>query len=387
MNITSLLKSTSQRHREFPITTQKVFLAHAATSPLPRRVSSVIQDYVQCAASQGQWGYLYTEIEKETRKYTAGLLGADEREIAFVSSTSTGLNLVARGISWEKGDNIVVADGDFPANIYPWLNLSDRGVKTKFIPRHKDGAVTLEDVKNIVDSNTRLVSLSSVNFVTGFKIDIASIGEYLHQRGIFFCIDAVQSLGAAPISVKYVDFLASSAHKWLLGPLGIGIFFVKRKHLEKLHPVLAGWKSVKFSQQYLTYDLSFLDSAQRYEPGSLNILGIIGLHAALELLLEVGIENIAARLEKLREIIVSSLWDKGYTIIGVTNRKQSSGITSFTSQKQDIIKLRHDLDACGFVVSLRDNLDGNKCIRVSPHFYNTEEEISRFLAKLPSCKQ
>lgn len=386
MNITSLLKSTTQRHREFPITTRKIFLAHAAVSPLPRRVSFAIQDYVQRTASLGQWEYLYTEIEKETRKYAAVLLGADEEEIAFVSSTSMGLSLVASGLSWEKGDNIVVADGDFPTNIYPWLNLGNKGVQTKFIPRYKDGAVTDEDVKNIVDSNTRLVSLSSVNFVTGFKIDIASIGEYLHQRGILFCIDAVQSLGAAPIDIKYVDFLASGAYKWLLGPMGTGIFFVKRKHFKKLHPVLAGWKSVKFNQRYLTYNLDFLDLAQRYEPGSLNILGIVGLHAALELLLEVGIENIAARLARLREIIVSSLWDKGYSVLGPTNRKQSSGIISFTSQKQDIIKLHHDLDASGFVVSLRDNLDGNKCIRISPHFYNTEEEISQLLAKLPSYR-
>jgi len=361
-------------------------LAHAAVSPLPRRVSSAIQDYVQRSACLGQWEYLYTEIEKETRKYASALLGADEEEIAFVSSTSTGLSLVASGLSWEKGDNTVVADGDFPANIYPWLNLSNRGVQTKFIPRHKGGAVTLEDVENIVDSNTRLVSLSSVNFVTGFRIDVASIGEYLHQRGIFFCVDAAQGLGAAPIDIKYVDFLASSAHKWLLGPLGSGIFFVKRKHFERLHPVLSGWKSVKFNKKYLTYNLDFLDSAQRYEPGSLNILGLVGLHAALELLLEVGIENIATRLEKLREIIVSSLWDKGYTVIGVTERKRNSGITSFTSQKQDMIKLCDDLDACGFVVSLRENLDGNKCIRISPHFYNTEEEIFQLLTKIPSCR-
>lgn len=383
MNITSLLKSTQLRHQEFPITTQKTFLAHAAVSPLPRRVSSAIRDYVQRSASLGQWEYLYADIEKETRKYAAALLGADEEEIAFVSSTSMGLSLVAAGLSWGKGDNIVVADGDFSANIYPWLNLSYRGVQTKFIPRHKGGAIKLEEVKNIIDSNTRLVSLSSVNFVTGFKIDVASIGEYLHQRDIFFCVDAVQSLGAAPIDVKYVDFLASSAHKWLLGPLGSGILLVKRKHFAKLHPVLSGWKSVKFNKQYLTYNLDFLDSAQRYEPGSLNILGLVGLHAALKLLLEVGIENIAARLEKLQEIIVSSLLGKGYIVIGATELRRSSGITSFTSQKEDIIKLRHDLDASGFVVSLRENLDGKKCIRISPHFYNTEEEISQLLAKIP----
>ncbi len=383
MDLASILRDSEKRHHEFPITIKKVFLAHAAAGPLPHRTSSAIEDYVRRVSCLGQWQYLSGEVEKETRQYAARLLGAAEDEIALVASTSMGLSLVASGLTWTKGDNVVVVNGDFPANIYPWLNLGSQGVKTKFIPGKKDGAVTLEDVQNAVDEHTRLVSLSSVNYLTGYKIDINSIGEYLQQRGILFCLDAVQSAGVAPIDVRNVDFAAFSGHKWLLSPMGTGIFWLKRKHLDSLRPCLTGWKSVKSGHEYLSYNLDFLDSAQRYEPGSLNMLGLVGLHASLKLLLEIGIEKIAGRLAKLRQIIISPLREKGYQIVGPVEGRQSSGIITFTSSNQDIVALRRSLDENDFVVSLRKDLNGAPCIRVAPHFYNTEDEIGRFLEQLP----
>jgi cysteine desulfurase/selenocysteine lyase len=220
-----LLEESVLRHYEFPITNRKVFLAHAAASPLPRRVSSAMTQYLDVASTEGQWEYLYANVEEETRRDAAKLIGAHKEEIAFVSSTSIGLSMVASGISWQKDDNVIIADGDFPSNIYPWLNLQNRGVTVKFIPIHHDGAVTLDDVMNQVNDNTRLVSLSSVNYVTGYKIDVSAIGQYLHEKGILFCVDAIQSLGAIPIDITYVDFLAAGAYKWLLGPLGIGILY------------------------------------------------------------------------------------------------------------------------------------------------------------------
>ncbi|MDP2730729.1 MAG: aminotransferase class V-fold PLP-dependent enzyme [Dehalococcoidales bacterium] len=384
MNV-KLLEESALRHYEFPITDQKVFLAHAAASPLPRRVSSAMMQYLAVASAEGQWEYLYADIEEETRRYAARLIGAQEEEIAFVSSTSMGLSMVASSISWRKGDNVVIADGDFPSNIYPWLNLQSRGVTVKFIPRHHDGAVTLDDVMNQVDDNTRLVSLSSVNYITGYKIDIPAIGQYLHENGILFCVDAIQSLGAIPIDTIYVDFLAAGAHKWLLGPQGIGILYVKRCNIEKLTPVLAGWKCVQSSKKYLNYDFCLLDSAKCLEPGGINITGIVGLHAALGLLLETGIDEIAGRLAGFRKIMKPALREKGYDLIGPSDDELSSGITSFSSQTLGITNLRQKLDNNGFVVSLRDSLDGRKCIRISPHFYNSADEIALFLAELPYC--
>jgi selenocysteine lyase/cysteine desulfurase len=380
-----LLEEPALRHNEFPITGQKVFLAHAAASPLPRCVSSAMTQYLSAASAEGQWEYLYANVEEETRRDAARLIGAHEEEIAFVSSTSMGLSMVASGLLWQRGDNIVIADGDFPSNIYPWLNLQSRGVKVKFIPKHPDGAVTLKDVINQVDDNTRLVSLSSVNYITGYRIDIPAIGRYLHGKRILFCVDAIQSLGAIPIDTTYVDFLAAGAHKWLLGPLGIGILYVKRCNIEKLTPVLAGWKCVQSSKNYLNYNLCFLNTAKCLEPGGINIAGIIGLHAAIRLLLETGIDEIARRLARFREIIKLGLWEKGYDLIGPKEDELSSGITSFSSQTCDVAGLRQKLDNSGFVVSMRDSFDGHKCIRISPHFYNSEEEITRFATELPDC--
>jgi cysteine desulfurase/selenocysteine lyase len=182
-----------------------------------------------------------------------------------------------------------------------------------------------------------------------------------------------------------VDFLAAGAHKWLLGPLGIGILYVKKKNLVKLAPVLTGWKCVKSNKNYLNYDLCFLDSAKFLEPGGINITGIIGLHAAMDLLLGEGINNIAAKLIGFRKMILPALREKGYEPIGPMNEEQSSGITSFISRKQDLSTLRQQLDDNGFVVSLRESFGVGKCIRISPHFYNTEDEITALLARLPNC--
>ena len=382
-----LLEKSALRSYEFPITDQKVFLAHAAASPLPRSVSSAMKKYLDIASADGQWEYLYAKIEEETRRKAANLMGAQAEEIAFVSSTSMGLSMVASGLSWQEGDNVIIADGDFPSNIYPWLNLRNQGVTVKFIPKHSDGAVTLEDVINLADDNTRLVSLSSVNYITGYRIDVSEIGKYLHEKGILFCVDAIQSLGAFPIDTRYIDFLAAGAYKWLLGPIGIGILYVKRCNIERLTPVLAGWKCVQSSKKYLDYDLCFLDSAKCLEPGGINIVGIVGLHAALELLLETGLDQIADRLAGFRGVIKAALREKGYDLIGPADDKLGSGITSFSSQINDIADIRQKLDKQNFVVSIRDSFEKRKCIRVSPHFYNSEDEIASFLAALPCCKK
>jgi cysteine desulfurase/selenocysteine lyase len=386
INILTLMQDSRFRKQEFPITASKVFLAHAAMSPFPRRVADAITTYVQKVSTEGQWEYIYSQIETETRKYAANLLGANVDEIAFVSSTSIGLSTIASGIPWKDGDNIIIADGDFPSNIYPWLNLQRFGIQAKFIPRNKDGIINLKDVVELIDEKTRLVSLSTVNYITGFKIDVSTIGKYLHQKGILFCLDAIQSVGCFPLDTTYVDFLACGANKWLLGPVGIGILYVKRKNLDLLNPVLSGWKCVQNNKNYTSYNLCLLESAKRFEPGYSSIMGLVGLHAALGLLLEVKVENIADRLINLRKIMVTSLRAMGYTVFGNDEFGCSSGITTFSSPKQDITKLHETLDESGFVVSSRVGLDGSKCIRIAPHFYNTEEEIIRFLDHVQRLK-
>ncbi|MGI2336699.1 MAG: aminotransferase class V-fold PLP-dependent enzyme [Dehalogenimonas sp.] len=387
LDIFRVLHDPDLRQKEFPITAAKVFLAHAASSPLPFRVSEAMVDYVRRASTEGQWEYINHQIEEETRDFAALLLGAEKDEIALVASTSAGLNIVAAGLPWQSGDNVIIADGDFPANVYPWLNLQALGVQVKFIPRTEDGSVTLKNIIPLVDQRTRLVSLSSVNYLTGFQIDVPGIGAYLKGRNILFCVDAIQSAGIFPTDLKYVDFLAAGANKWLLGPLGTGILFVSKKNFDVLSPSWVGWKNVRSYNNYTAYDLCFVDSAKKYEPTPICISGMFGLHSALKMILEVQVTEIAARLADVRHRLVSILKEKGFNVLNGGDEQRYTGITSFTSPKIDIAGMRNQIDADGFVVSLRDGLTCGKYIRVGPHFYNTDDEIQRFLDNLPTLRR
>lgn len=378
----SLLTSESLRRREFPVVGERIYLAHAAVCPLPACVVSAINHYLAQASSGGQFEHLHASAETQTRELAAQLLGASAEEVAFVASTSSGLSLVAAGLAWQAGDNVVIAEGDFPSNVYPWLNLQRQGVGIKWIPSRGDGLVTLEDVATQVDSKTRLVSLSSVHYATGARLDVDAIGQYLQSRNILFCVDAIQSLGAVPVSVRHVDFLTADAHKWLLGPQGIGILFVRRCRFDLLRPALLGWKSVSANKDFVHQRLEFPASARRYEPGSLNAIGITGLHAALSMLQRIGATTIAERLKVQRAFLVPRLMEKGYRILGVPAQQDPSGITSFCSESKDVMALYRRLDERGIVVSVREDPRGNKCIRVAPHFYTTEAELEILLSHL-----
>ena len=376
----NILRDGELRSREFPVTRDNIFLAHAATCPLPMRVARAIRRYIKDVSNSGQFDYLHRDIEIQTRELVAKLLHVSPDEVAFTGSTSLGLSLVAAGLEWEKGDNVVIAEADFPANVYPWLGLKRKGVEVKFIPHQPTGVITLNEVREHIDKRTRLVSLSSVHYLTGATIDLDAIGAFLRERGILFCVDAIQSLGALPCSVKHVDFLSADAHKWLLGPQGIAIFFVRRDNFGLLYPALLGWKSVREHRKFTRIKLDLPDCARRYEPGSLNIVGLVGLHAALLLIQKIGIDKIANHLADLRTKLISALKKKGYEVLGISSGRLRTGITSFKADS--IVDLYNRLDLKRIVVSLRDDLSGNPCIRVSPHFYNTENEIDALLSEL-----
>ena len=365
------------------MTREKTFLAHAAVCPLPACVSTAMTTYVQRAGRAGQFAYLHHPAEEATRTLVAKLIQASPEEIAFVSSTSMGLSLVAAGLDWNPNDNVVIAERDFPANIYPWLNVEQQhGVRVKYIPRRPSGAITVADVAAQVDAHTQLVSLSSVHFSTGTPADIDAIGQYLHERGVLFCVDAIQSLGAFPCSMRHVDFLAADAHKWLLGPQGIGVLFVRREHFTRLRPALLGWKTVRDPDDFGKIALDYPDSARRYEPGSLNAVGLVGLHAALSLLGHVGVTTIARRLADLRSLLITGLEAKDCQILGLPLPHVQTGITSFIPREKNVAAVFQRLADKGIVVSLREHEPGKKCLRVAPHFYNVEADIHRLLENI-----
>lgn len=386
LDLEAILGNEDLRRREFPVAARVAYLAHAAVGPLPARVAAAIAQYAAKAAETGQFEHLHKPSEDRARSIAASLLGASSDEIAFVPSTSAGLSLVAAGLPFREGDSVVIADGDFPANIYPWLGLERRGVRVTRIPKNAGGLITKLDVLGALDERTRLVSLSSVHFSTGAAIDVDAIGAALHDRGVLFCVDAIQSLGALPTSARHVDFMAADAHKWLLGPQGIGILFVRRDRLADLHPTLLGWKSVRADRDYGHTALELKDDARRYEPGSLNAIGLVGLAEALSIIEAVGVTRIADRLSHLRSLLVRGLLDRGLEVTGATGEgdvdARPTGITSFHDPGGDMAALHKKLLAEGIIVSLRADPAGRPILRAAPHFYTTEREIEALLNAL-----
>lgn len=304
------------------------------------------------------------------------LFACESDEIAFVPSTSAGLSMVAAGLDWKAGDSVVTAEGEFPSNIYPWRALQTRGVRLKLISARRGDGITLEDVCAAVDSRTRLVALSSVHYITGAVPDVAAIGNYLRRLGILFCVDAIQGAGAVRTAWEAADFLVADGHKWLLAPQGIGVLVVRARVLDTLSPVLVGWKSVDAQDYCLSGQ--FRLGAQRYEPGTLNVVGMIGLHASLGLLLEIGPNIIYDRIAVLRTYTQTRLAEAGCQICGYSG----SGIVAFSVSQTTAQHVMASLAGLGILASVRRNLDGQPCVRVAPHFYNTERDIDRLAAAI-----
>jgi selenocysteine lyase/cysteine desulfurase len=380
MTIEEILSNEELRQHEFPVTREKIFLAHAAVCPLPRRVAEAVRAYAEnCTRGDQEETMPIAHIQK-ARALAAKMLGAQAEEIAFVGPTSLALSFVASGLPWRKGDNLLVYFDDYPSNVYPWTALAERGVEARLINVKEYGRIRSIDVLGQVDEQTRMVALASNHFVSGFRIDIDAIGKALRDRNILFCIDGIQTVGAFPTSVRHVDFLAADAHKWLLGPCGAGLFFVRQSMQAKLKPVVYGWHNVRCPNFVAQEQLVFPPDARRYEAGSANLFGLVGLNAAMELLMEIGVENISARLLHLRSLLVPALQAKSWTVLQPDSPPQhASGIVTFFRPGEDLPALREKLLKAGIETSLRTDRNSQHYIRVSPHFYNTDAEIHRLL--------
>lgn len=380
MTIAELHSNEELRRHEFPVAAEKVFLGHAGVCPLPRRVAEAIAHYT-FNATQGDQEALMPRFKiQASRELAARLLNAKPDEIAFVGPTTMGLSFVANGLPLRKRDNILVYHDDYPSNVYPWMALAERGVEVRLMNIRELGKIRAVDVQGQVDENTKLVALASCHFISGWRINLSAIGKYLRQRDILFCVDGIQTVGAFPTSIEHIDFLAADAHKWLLGPCAAGLLYVRKELQERLRPTVLGWNNVRCPNYVAQEELTLRGGAHRYEAGSDNLLGLVGLHAAMELLLEVGIENIAADLLRKRRWLVPALQDKGYTVLQAgAPPENASGIMTFFRPAADMRELHQKLDDAHIVTSLRADRSGQHYIRFSPHFYNTDEELRRAL--------
>ena len=383
MTLSELLANEELRQQEFPVAREKIFLAHAGVSPLPRRVSEAIRRYASQCMLGDQETLLPAHHLHETRELAARLLKAQPDEIAFVGPTSLALSYVAAGLTFRRHENVVVYFDDYPSNVYPWMALAEKGVQVRFLNVRELGQIRLVDVQSQVDENTRLVALASCHFVSGFRIELGTIGEFLHQRDILFCVDGIQTVGAFPTSVEHVDFLAADAHKWMLGPCAAGILYVRKSVQEKLNPSVYGWNNVRCPNYIAQERIVLRPDARRYEVGTANWLGLVGLHGAMELLLEIGIDQIAAELLRKRAWLVPALAAKGYTVLNAGAPTQNiSAIIAFHREATNLSALQQKLEQANVIVSLRADRSGRQYLRLSPHFYNTDTELHRVLEML-----
>lgn len=366
--------------QEFPVVNNCIFLNNAGVCPLSRRVQTAMSEYLQEAtelgplAAQG-W---YARVE-ETRRDLASLVKAKPEEIGFVKNTSHGLGIFAAGLDWRAGDNVATVQGEFPANVYPWLNLRRLGVETRAVERNH-GRILLEDLAAAMDRRTRAVAISWVQFTNGFRANLPRLAELCREKQVLLVVDGVQGVGALDIDVTAwgVDFLSADGHKWLLAPEGQGFIYCSSRLLEQLQPAIVGWGSVQNPYDFEKIDFRLAETARRFEEGTWNVVGILGLGAAVKMLLEAGVPRIEERVLGLAWHLADLLKGKGYEILSPLGEGERSGILTFRSEKRASPGLAETLRQGKVVCALRGG-----GVRFSPHYYNTEEEIAQAVSLLP----
>jgi len=360
-------------YREFfPVTRQLIYLNHAAVAPLCRPAAEAMQGLAQDTLDWGSFHYgQWLECYEGLRVSAARLVNGSPEEIAIVKNTSEGIATVAMGLDWHPGDKIVAFEGEFPANQYPWRRLESKGVRIEWLPP----TAPLDRIDQAA-RGARLLAISFVQFLSGFRADLAGIGEICKRRGVIYLVDAIQGLGAFPMDVReaHIDALAADGHKWLLGPEGCGVLYISRRLQEQVEPVEFGWTNVAGYNDYASRDMTLRPDAGRYECGTLNTIGCYGLRASIDFLLDIGIDKIASTVRRLADQIVRGVRVRGYEVLGEPN----AGIVSFR---------RAGIDSAAICAHLREHsiITAPRAgwVRASPHFYITPEDVEKMLDLLP----
>jgi cysteine desulfurase / selenocysteine lyase len=378
--------SAENLDREFPVRRNLAYWNHAAVAPLPRRVADAIVAHTENVRDRGaaDWRSWYRAID-DTRAKAARLIGARPGEVAFLPSTSWALNFVAQAFPWKSGDNVVGDDMEFPANVYPWMLLKDRGVEYR-LARNRDGRIGVDEIAALVDRRTRMVAVSWVAFHNGWVYPIEEIGAFCREKGILFVVDAIQGLGALPLDVNdsNVDVLAADSHKWLLGAEACAVFFVSEGARERVPPAFGGWWNVRHETShaggYLDYRLDFHLGGRRYEPGSLPTAQIMGLAAALDLLEEMDVEEISRRVVASVTALSSGLAERGWKV--ATPEPLRSGILAAVPPGLEVHQVAKQLESRGVIAAPREG-----AVRFSPHAYNDAAEVERILSAVDAIER
>lgn len=360
----------------FPVTRRWAYFDHAAVAPLSTPARQAMAEWAADMEENGDVNIpRWNKRVEEVRGLAAKLIGAEPVDIAFIKNTSEGVGIVAEGFPWHPGDNVVTAAEEYPANIYPWMNLASRGVEVRLLPS-RGNRIAVDDLRSMLDDRTRIVSLSAVEYASGFRNDLEKISEVCRQRGVLLFVDAIQAVGVLPIDVRDVpiDALAADGHKWMLGPEGAGIFYIRRELVERLRPVGVGWNSVVGARDFSLIDFTLKPNAGRWESGCLNVAGITGLGASLELLLGIGIPAVAERVFELTDYLCDQAERAGIEVFSSRQRSERSAIVSLISPEAEPRSVVRRCRANGVVINQRSGR-----LRVSPHCYNTPAELDRLI--------
>ena len=367
---------TARYREEFPVTKELIYLNHAAVAPLCKRSADAIRWLADDACQFGSLHYdKWMDSYSGLRRAAATLINAAPEEIAIVKNTSEGIATVALGIDWKADDRVIAFKEEFPSNYYPWLRLESRGVHITWLSIYDP----LEKIAAALPG-ARLLAISFVNYLSGYRVNLEAIGKLCHEHGCFYFVDAIQGMGVFPIDVEasHIDALAADGHKWMLGPEGNGVLYVRRKWQDSIEPVEFGWTNPANYADYSSRDMTLRTDAGRYECGTLNTVGCFGHRASLELLLEVGIANVGAAVMARATQLEQGLRAKGYEVMIERTQATGSGIISFRHPSIESKMMVSEMKRNKISAAPRQGW-----VRISPHFYISREDIEQVLHTLP----
>ncbi|PQV42746.1 aminotransferase class V-fold PLP-dependent enzyme [Paraburkholderia sp. BL21I4N1] len=368
----------------FPITRNRAYLNNASIAPASTLVMSAMEHFMGDVRDNGrnrypQWcDYAETAIKARV----GAMIGAKRSEIAFVKNTTEGLVTVANGLQWRKGDNVLLPDIEYPSNVYCWMKLAKLGVEIRWI-KAKNGRVLLDDIAALMDSRTRLLSLSAVQFSSGFKQDLAAVSELCLKRKVLLNLDAIQWVGNQALNLAdvHVDFMSFGGHKWLLAPIGTGIFYCNEKSIDLLDPPSVGYHTVDRGEAHMDYILEYRPGAARFEEALANFPGIWGLDAAVRMHLAVTPVGAQQKISAIVAYAAESLQSQGWRIVSPRSHPdETSGLLLFTKDNLDVERAERDMSAAGVDLAVRAG-----ALRISPSFYNNEDDIDRMMSALKDC--
>lgn len=366
----------------FPITERVIYLNHAAVSPLPTPTINAINAQLRDVHENGSMNFRsWIAVKENARKLLATLLGCRPSQVAFMRNTSDGLSTIANGLKWRDGDNIVTFRREFPSNIYPWLRIRDTaGVEVRMC-EERDGRVDVAGLEKLIDSRTRIVAISHVQFASGFRVDLERLGKIARRHGALLVADVIQSLGVIPLNVEQqaVDVAAGACHKWLLSPEGIGYLYLSDRAREMIEPTLVGWVSVPNPEDYGNFEQGWKDDALAWETGTGPSALFYGLEASLNLLIEAGTDRVESWLAQLTDQLCDLLAMSNYEVLS----------SRLTGEKSQIVCIRHkgDLSAMSLYAALKQKgiitAPRGDRLRIAPHIYNSPKDIDSLVQALP----